>query len=93
LIAVLAFTLIFASASVWDHPEKQDALPRSSWPLQMEFVASVSHELRTPLAIISSAADNIVDGLVSRKEELQSYGAVIRNPKPQITELVNQILQ
>jgi signal transduction histidine kinase len=61
--------------------------------LQMEFVASVSHELRTPLAIISSAADNIVDGLVSRKEELQRYGSVIRNQSRQITELVNQILQ
>jgi signal transduction histidine kinase len=59
--------------------------------LQMEFVASVSHELRTPLAVISSAADNIMDGLVSGKD-LQRYGSVIRNQSRQITELVNQIL-
>jgi signal transduction histidine kinase len=93
LIAVLAFTLIFASASVWAIQRSKMLAAIQLANLQMEFVASVSHELRTPLAIISSAADNIVDGLVSRKEELQRYGAVIRNQSRQITELVNQILQ
>jgi len=60
--------------------------------LQMEFVASVSHELRTPLAVISSAADNIADGLVGGKDQLKRYGSAIQNQCRQITELVNQIL-
>ena len=60
--------------------------------LQMEFVASVSHELRSPLAVISSAADNIVDGIVEGKEGLKRYGLVIRNQNRQMTELVDQIL-
>ena len=60
--------------------------------LQMEFVASVSHELRTPLAVISSAADNIADGLVGGKDQVKRYGLAIRNQCRQITELVNQIL-
>src|SRR5260370_33493944 len=60
--------------------------------LQMDFVASVSHELRTPLAVISSAADNIADGLVGGKDQLKRYGSAIQNQCRQITELVNQIL-
>jgi signal transduction histidine kinase len=92
LIAVLAFTLIFASASVWAIQRSKMLAAIQLANLQMEFVASVSHELRTPLAVISSAADNIVDGLVSGKEELQRYGSVIRNQSRQITELVDQIL-
>lgn len=92
LIAVLAFTLVFASASVWAIQRSKMLAAIQLAGLQMEFVASVSHELRTPLAVISSAADNIVDGLVSGKEELQRYGSVIRNQSRQITELVNQIL-
>lgn len=89
---VLGITLAFAIASVW-------AIQRS-WmmgaiqlaKLQMQFVASVSHELRTPLAVISSAADNIADGVVHGKEELKRYGVVIRNESRQITDLVNEIL-
>src|SRR5260370_24435947 len=60
--------------------------------LQMDFVASVSHELRTPLAVISSAADNIADGVVGGNDQLKRYGSAIQNQCRQITELVNQIL-
>jgi signal transduction histidine kinase len=92
LIAVLAFTLAFASASVWAIQRSKMLAAIQFAELQVEFVASVSHELRTPLAVISSAADNIVDGLVNRKEELQRYGSVIQKQSRQIAELVNQIL-
>ena len=45
--------------------------------MQMDFVASVSHELRTPLAVISSAADNIADGVVSGPDsEREGWRAV-----------------
>jgi signal transduction histidine kinase len=93
LIAVLFFTLIFASASIWaiQRSQVQNALQLAR--LQMEFVASVSHELRTPLAVICSAADNLADGVVGGREQLTRYGSIIRKQSRQLTELVNQILQ
>jgi len=60
--------------------------------LQMEFVAGVSHELRTPLTVISSAADNIADGLVQGSEKISQYGAALKRQAAQLRELVEQIL-
>lgn len=60
--------------------------------LQMDFVAAVSHELRTPLAVISSAAENIADGVVSNKKQLTEYGTEIKNQAKQLMQLVEQIL-
>jgi signal transduction histidine kinase len=60
--------------------------------LQMEFVAGVSHELRTPLAVISSAAENLADGIVEDKTKLKRYGTVIGEQTRQLTRLVEQIL-
>jgi signal transduction histidine kinase len=60
--------------------------------LQMEFVATVSHELRTPLAVISSAAENIADGVVAGKQQLAQYGTEIKNQARQLILLVEQIL-
>ncbi len=45
--------------------------------LQMDFVTAVSHELRTPLTVISSAAENISQGVVEGREQLEQYGTVI----------------
>src|ERR1700674_2708824 len=92
LIGVLGITLALASASVWAIQRSKMLGAIQLAKLQMEFVASVSHELRTPLAVISSAADNIADGLVERKDELKRYGAAIQSQSRQITELVNEIL-
>lgn len=61
--------------------------------LQMDFVTAVSHELRTPLAVISSAADNIAQGVVEEPQQIQQYGAVIGNQVSQLSALVEQILQ
>lgn len=60
--------------------------------LQMDFVAAVSHELRTPLAVISSAAENIADGVVAGKKQLTEYGTEIKNQARQLMHLVEQIL-
>ena len=60
--------------------------------LQMDFVTGVSHELRTPLAVISSAADNIADGVVDNKEQLMRYGKAIKSQTRQLIQLVEQIL-
>jgi signal transduction histidine kinase len=60
--------------------------------LQMDFVAGVSHELRTPLAVISSAAENIADGVVEDKQQVVRYGNTIVKQSRQLTQLVEQVL-
>lgn len=60
--------------------------------LQMDFVAGVSHELRTPLAVISSAAENIADGVVEDKQQVVRYGNTILKQSRQLTQLVEQVL-
>ena len=60
--------------------------------LQMDFVTAVSHELRTPLTVISSAADNISDGVVGNQERMEQYGGAIKKAAHQLIHLVEQIL-
>jgi signal transduction histidine kinase len=60
--------------------------------LQMDFVTAVSHELRTPLAVISSAADNIAQGLVQAPEQIKQYGRVVGQQVNQLSGLVEEIL-
>ncbi|MBI3696555.1 MAG: HAMP domain-containing histidine kinase [Acidobacteria bacterium] len=60
--------------------------------LQMEFVASVSHELRTPLAVICSAADNLADGVVGARAQIEQYGSLIRGEGRRLSEMIDQIL-
>lgn len=61
--------------------------------LQMEFVAGVSHELRTPLAVISSAAENLTDGIVEEPMQVKQYGSLIRNESRRLAGMMEQILQ
>ncbi|MDQ6676570.1 MAG: HAMP domain-containing histidine kinase [Acidobacteriota bacterium] len=61
--------------------------------LQMQFVAGVSHELRTPLAVISSAAQNLNDGIVEGKPQVKQYGALIRSESLRLAGMMEQILQ
>lgn len=60
--------------------------------LQMDFVTTVSHELRTPLTIIGSAADNIANGVVEGRPQLQEYGSIIGNEVARLSGLVERIL-
>jgi signal transduction histidine kinase len=60
---------------------------------QMEFVAGVTHELRTPLAVISSASQNLADGVTTGDEQTRRYGSVIRDQGRRLTDMVEQILR
>jgi signal transduction histidine kinase len=60
--------------------------------LQMDFVASISHELRTPLTAIYSAGENLAEGVVDEKFQLQRYGSIITSQARQLIQLVDQIL-
>ena len=60
--------------------------------MQMEFVAGVSHELRTPVSVICSAADNLAEGVVDGKSQVQNYGQLIRGEARRLASMVEQIL-
>jgi len=92
LVTVLAVTILVAGVFVWVLQKDKMASTMQMARMQMDFAASVSHELRTPLAVLLSAVDNIADGVVSGKEQLAKYGAVIRNQSRQINGLVNQVI-
>jgi signal transduction histidine kinase len=59
---------------------------------QVDFVANVSHELRTPVAVISSAGENLKDGLIDDPEKARRYGAVIRAEARRLSALVEQVM-
>jgi signal transduction histidine kinase len=59
---------------------------------QMEFVAGVSHELQTPLAVMSSAAENLADGVVRDPEQVRRYGATLRSEARRLSVLIDQVL-
>jgi signal transduction histidine kinase len=60
---------------------------------QMEFVAGVSHELCTPLAVINSAAENLMDGVIEDTSEIKEYGGMIRDQGRRLEHLVDEVLQ
>jgi len=91
LIGILSFTFLLSSAAVWVIQRSQLASTIQLAKLQMEFVASVSHELRTPLSVLSSAADNLADGLVG-KDGLQKYGIILQHQTRRMCRLVDDIL-
>src|SRR5205807_1235067 len=50
------------------------------------------HELCTPLAVINSAAENIVDGVVEGPTQVQEYGTMIREQGRRLERLVDEVL-
>lgn len=92
LIGILSFTFLLSSAAVWAIQRGRMLSALQLAKLQMEFVASVSHELRTPLAVISSAADNLADGLIEGKAALQRYGAALQHQSRSMGQLVDEVL-
>ena len=86
-LAVLAI-LAITTGMLWVTSRRAQRLAQ----LQMDFVAAVSHELRTPLTVISSAADNIADGVVENRQQFVRYGRVIKAQARQLIDLVEQVL-
>jgi signal transduction histidine kinase len=60
--------------------------------MQMDFVAGVSHELRTPVSVISSAAENLADGVVESGPQVKQYGVLIRNEAQRLATMIGQVL-
>jgi signal transduction histidine kinase len=84
LLAILAGTMVL----LFSVARRAERLAK----LQMEFVAGVSHELCTPLAVINSAAENIVDGVVEGPAQVREYGNMIREQGRRLERLVDEVL-
>lgn len=84
LLAILAGTMVL----LFSVARRAERLAK----LQMEFVAGVSHELCTPLAVINSAAENIVDGVVEGPAQVREYGTMIREQGRRLERLVDEVL-
>jgi signal transduction histidine kinase len=76
--ALLSFGIVvllaFLIAALAETTRKSDSLALS----QQEFIATITHELKTPLAVISSAAQNLTDGLIRDQKKAEQYGQMIR---------------
>jgi signal transduction histidine kinase len=59
---------------------------------QLEFVAGVTHELNTPVAALSSAGQNLADGIVTEPSQVARYGAAIVKESRRLTEMIGQVL-
>ncbi|HXG84345.1 MAG TPA: HAMP domain-containing sensor histidine kinase [Pyrinomonadaceae bacterium] len=60
---------------------------------QLDFVSSVSHEFRTPLAVIYSAGENLIDGVVDSETQVAQYGNLIKREGKKLSAMVEQILE
>src|SRR5258708_17838665 len=59
---------------------------------QLEFVAGVTHELNTPVAALTSAGQNLADGIIAEPSQVARYGAAIVKESRRLTEMIGQVL-
>jgi signal transduction histidine kinase len=59
---------------------------------QMEFVAAITHELNTPIAAVTSAGQNLADGIVREPAQVSRYGALIAKEARRLSDTVTQLL-
>src|SRR5258708_18740635 len=54
---------------------------------QLEFVAGVTHELNTPVAALTSAGQNLADGIITEPLQVSRYGTAIVKESRRLTEM------
>jgi len=59
---------------------------------QQEFISTITHELKTPLAVISSAAENLTDGIVRNQTKVEQYGTIIRKESSRLAISIDHFL-
>ncbi|MBI3039442.1 hypothetical protein HYY75_10445 [bacterium] len=72
--------------------ERDITLEKEINRMKSEFVSNVSHELRTPLTSIQAYAEMLVDGEISRPQEVKDYLNIILFETERLTRLVNDVL-
>jgi signal transduction histidine kinase len=84
VLLVLAITTVLLAMLL----RRAEALRRR----QMEFVAGITHELNTPLAALTSAGQNLADGIIATPEQVARYGSMIVKESRRLTNMVAQVL-
>ena len=59
---------------------------------QREFIATITHELKTPLSVITSAAENLNDGLVRDQNKAEQYGTLIKREAARLALSIDDFL-
>jgi hypothetical protein len=86
LVVTLALAIALAALFVSAHRARELAA------LHERFAASVSHELRTPLSVISSASENLADGIVENADQTLQYGKMIHAHSEQLSEMIENAI-
>ncbi|HKE22600.1 MAG TPA: HAMP domain-containing sensor histidine kinase [Bryobacteraceae bacterium] len=60
--------------------------------LHKQFAAGISHELRTPLSVISSASENLADGVVEDQDQVRQYGRMIHNHSEELAAMIENAI-
>jgi signal transduction histidine kinase len=60
--------------------------------LHKQFAAGVSHELRTPLSVISSASENLADGVVEDQDRVRQYGRMIHHHSEELAAMIENAI-
>jgi signal transduction histidine kinase len=92
MLTALGFGLLLGCVAIWEFQKIRMRSAVQLAKLQMDFVASVSHELRTPIAAILSAAENLRDGFVTKRDDITQTSALITDQAAQLGNLVDQVL-
>ncbi len=58
---------------------------------QVQVIAGISHEICTPLAAISSAAENLADGVVVEPARVKRYGEIVKREASRLASLVDAV--
>ena len=58
-----------------------------------EYVANVSHELRTPISAIRSLTETLMDGLITKPEDIQRYYGYLLSESLRLSRLVDDLLE
>ncbi len=61
--------------------------------MRQEFTANVSHELKTPLTTIKGFGEMFGGGMITQKEDVQKYGAMIERESERLLFLINDIIR
>ncbi|MCD9067145.1 HAMP domain-containing protein [Staphylococcus pasteuri] len=60
--------------------------------MKKDFIANVSHELRTPIALLQGYTESIVDGIVTKPDEIHESLAIVLDESKRLNRLVNELL-
>ena len=90
--AVLSFGIVVLLIIVLMSMAETSRRARQLACSQQEFIATITHELKTPLAVISSAAQNLGDGLVRDDKKIKQYGVTIQKEASRLSISIEDFL-